>query len=487
MPSFLNTPESLLPRSDSKNPSTTCKGITSNGRPCRRSLASSPGNSPGRFSQGRGVVAIAPNVGEHHENAAAYFCWQHKDQAANLIVEQGNSQVLELKERNSIDTLVDRLGVLEVEDRSTRKTGRRGKAAANTIRRDTLPGPWQGVSSPLMLVPETFTGPSNTPLTTTSLPHASQPIKTQRRRGDIHFSFFCCMDQPVLEDLPAPRPRPSPVPEMTTNVPTLSGRPALSVQSHAQSSSVPTLSQTSRFSSYIPTSLPATTASVLMAELAKPLTPSDHEPGYIYIFWLTPATIPQTAANAASSLLAPPRRSDRAAYKRRASDVLRDFGEIVPENNRDRSDQSRSQRPERRTIMLKIGRASNVHRRMVQWTKQCGHHITLLRYYPNPNYRSPSPSPSPSRSPVISPAASRKSVPQSPSPSSPQKSSLIPRVERLIHLELQDKRVMRSCDGCGKEHREWFEVEASREGVRAVDDCVRRWVGWALQETARQR
>jgi len=31
----------------------------------------------------------------------------------------------------------------------------------------------------------------------------------------------------------------------------------------------------------------------------------------------------------------------------------------------------------------------------------------------------------------------------------------------------------------GKEHREWFDVEASGEGVRVVDGVVRRWVGWA--------
>jgi len=31
---------------------------------------------------------------------------------------------------------------------------------------------------------------------------------------------------------------------------------------------------------------------------------------------------------------------------------------------------------------------------------------------------------------------------------------------------------------CGREHKEWFEVEASREGVRGVDEVVRRWVGW---------
>jgi hypothetical protein len=53
------------------------------------------------------------------------------------------------------------------------------------------------------------------------------------------------------------------------------------------------------------------------------------------------------------------------------------------------------------------------------------------------------------------------------------------RVERLIHIELADQRVRRDCAACGKEHREWFEVEATREGVKGVDEVVRRWVGWA--------
>jgi hypothetical protein len=52
-------------------------------------------------------------------------------------------------------------------------------------------------------------------------------------------------------------------------------------------------------------------------------------------------------------------------------------------------------------------------------------------------------------------------------------------VERLIHLELAEKQVKRQCTACGKEHREWFEVEANQAGVKAVDETVRRWVGWA--------
>lgn len=54
------------------------------------------------------------------------------------------------------------------------------------------------------------------------------------------------------------------------------------------------------------------------------------------------------------------------------------------------------------------------------------------------------------------------------------------RVERLIHLELADLRVrdLGRCGECGKEHREWFEVEAAKEALRRVDECVRRWVSW---------
>lgn len=53
------------------------------------------------------------------------------------------------------------------------------------------------------------------------------------------------------------------------------------------------------------------------------------------------------------------------------------------------------------------------------------------------------------------------------------------RVERLIHLELADQRVIKQCDACGKSHKEWFEVEATKEGVKKVDEVVKRWVEWA--------
>lgn len=38
------------------------------------------------------------------------------------------------------------------------------------------------------------------------------------------------------------------------------------------------------------------------------------------------------------------------------------------------------------------------------------------------------------------------------------------------------------CGACGREHREWFEVEASKKGVKGVDEVVRRWVDWGTRQ-----
>ena len=497
MPFVSGAPESLIPRSDSKNPATTCKGITSNGRPCRRSLATAR-TSARTSSQngGQGVLAFVPSVGEHHEGAAAYFCWQHKDQAATLATQASTSQVLELKERNSIDTLVNRLGVVEVGDKKKRAGGQNstGKPAqVSSIRQDTLPEQWQRVSGPLMTVPEAaleFQSSQDTPRPPKTTP------KKQRRRNEIQLSFFCCMRRQSSDSLPPARPRPSPRPQMSQAEYESPNRPPLSPYNQHDDPN-PTPSQTSRFLSFIPQSFSPALTSTLLTELAKPLTLSDREPGYIYIFWLTPSIVPQTAANTASSLLTPPRNEHRAGNARRASDVLRDFAHTnaTPANNEARGSRGvNAKGPREKTIFLKIGRASNVHRRMNEWTRQCGENITLLRYYPNEIRNSPSPSPSPSPSSRLSPRASPRrstssnNVPNAnDSPQAPQKAPLVPRVERLIHLELQDKRVKRLCDGCGKEHREWFEVEASRDGIKSVNDCIMRWVRWATQEVEREQ
>lgn len=57
----------------------------------------------------------------------------------------------------------------------------------------------------------------------------------------------------------------------------------------------------------------------------------------------------------------------------------------------------------------------------------------------------------------------------------------VKRVERLIHLELASLQAKQLCEACGREHREWFKVEASESGIRKIDSIVRRWVDWSEQ------
>ena len=129
-----------------------------------------------------------------------------------------------------------------------------------------------------------------------------------------------------------------------------------------------------------------------------------------------------------------------------------------------------------KTVLLKIGRASNVQRRMNEWTRQCGYDLSLVRFYPYlPSPTSPLPSPS-----RASHSRSTEDSSQAPGGAiAPHKVPHAHKVERLIHLELAEQRVKKNCEACGKEHREWFEVAGTREGVKAVDEVVRRWVGWA--------
>ncbi|EEY22991.1 conserved hypothetical protein [Verticillium alfalfae VaMs.102] len=183
-----------------------------------------------------------------------------------------------------------------------------------------------------------------------------------------------------------------------------------------------------------------------MAELARPYVDSE-EAGYIYMFWMTPTTnksLPPPV-DAARSLLAPPSTA-AAGRQRRASDVVSSYARSTASNQQDK-----------KTMLLKIGRAANVQRRMQQWSRQCGYEVEVIRYYP------------------YLPGASEASG------QAPRMAPHCHRVERLVHIELAGlglKAARGSCGACGRDHREWFEVEATREGVRRVDEVIRRWVEW---------
>lgn len=51
------------------------------------------------------------------------------------------------------------------------------------------------------------------------------------------------------------------------------------------------------------------------------------------------------------------------------------------------------------------------------------------------------------------------------------------RVERLMHTELKDRRRELKCDGCGRNHREWFDVQ-ERQAV----EVFTKWRDWVAQK-----
>lgn len=450
------TPESLLPRSDSKDPATTCKGITTNGRPCRRALAAFPGTSP-LASPGRdnGVLAVLDE-----NNAAAFYCWQHKDQAETLAAQpEQRTTLYPLKERSSIDTLIDRVGVLNLDEEIQRpkkaRHRRRRSDEQHLTRRDTLPSGWSGMEGPLMSVPE-------------DLSHYQRPKRKEHTygRSNVKASWSCCIRADDDDD-PPPWPGPhrnnvhaqpsgytSPAPltvpnnlQVVQRKPVSTDQPEMIQRPLHSATNNNSKSQTQTLLSLIPTSLSPQTTSALLAELSRPISPHD-EAGYIYIFWLTPdSETSKPDDETASSLLDDDDYQASPTRQQRTSNALERYASVRKPT-------------EPRKILLKIGRAANVHRRMSQWTKQCGQNITLVRYYPY----------SPTQKQDVSSSLS----------SAPQKVPNITRLERLIHLELSEKRAQREvCEQCGREHREWFEVDASKKGLKAVDEVVRRWVRWA--------
>ncbi|KAG9513946.1 DUF1766-domain-containing protein, partial [Aureobasidium melanogenum] len=467
------TPESLVQRSDSKNPATTCRGITSGGKPCRRSLASSPKSSPkssptaGRHAASRGVVAVLQDD-DGNLDAAAFYCWQHKDQAQSFAQKHSisphaaNTTLLPVQERTSIDSLIARLGVASIQDppkpaknpredrrRPTQYHQQHSRLDARPSARPqahSRPKPRQGFWASLCCMSaadddEDTGGPSY---------QAPRPETTQ-------------VASPVSPAYPLPtHPRPAPYkhntgrPQQPASLPHAASTtglpprkplldvPATSVNKR-RASSAPT--STTELLPFIPGHLPPQTASLLLTELSKPISPHD-EAGYIYIFWLT-ETSSTPSNDTAASLLTTPMSSSRG--QRLPSDVISAYT---------------ASKGATRTIKLKIGRANNVHRRMNEWNRQCGYNLSLVRFYPYVSSSSPSPSPSRGSS----------------TDNSNQQVHKVPhahRVERLVHLELGDKRIKRDCKACGREHKEWFEIEATAEGVAAVDEVVRRWVRWA--------
>lgn len=492
MPYFPDTPEKLLGRNDSKNPASTCKGITSNGRPCRRALASPKSSPAGRRTSDalNGVVAIVQEDGQIQE--ADFYCWQHKDQAEQRVEEekQGakkkrskrrSTELFPLQEKSSIDTMVQRLGLDDEDEKKAKKT-KNPRPPRKTQTND---------------------------FATTAVPHAPHAQKyglgqsssrPPKKKSPGFWASLCCMtgdDDDYVEIVRHKhRINHSPGLAMETSTGASAGlapgrKPVPSHSSRPESQKRRSSNaQTNDLLSLIPQRLSPQTTSMLLAELVKPISPAD-EDGYIYIFWLTPQSNDPPPESTARALLTPD--SARPHYDRRISDVMTEFSF----NNHEESIRSGPDSSSgKKTIMLKIGRANNITRRMNEWTRQCGYALNLVRWYPHVPSSSilPSPAATPSarrgsQQPLYPDLSCPPSKPASPAASRRQsdvirKVPFVKRVERLIHLELAEQRVMQQCAACGKEHREWFEVEANQAGVKAVDETVRRWVGWAERQAA---
>ncbi|KAL8840555.1 MAG: hypothetical protein Q9170_001308 [Blastenia crenularia] len=458
MPFIPHTPESRISRSDSKDEATTCKGTTSTGRPCRRALNVRKPND--------GVLAVLPRGNSDADGAAAFFCWQHKDQAASFVSEDqssGATHLYPLKGRTSTDTLVERLGLIDLGEPNEHRVRRKKMASSRPTHRATkegLPGKWQEIPGPLLSV------------SASEKPH--RPPPPRQRRPHPLLSLLCCLSpqDPDVDYTAKPVPRREAASSLpisqaqSIHLPVQANQSANSTprKHHRRSSSArPALSdkstkmvnrplfprdqssQTEGLLAWIPKTLSPQITSQLLAELAKTVSEHDDE-GYIYMFWLTTAE----GADASALFTPSPMPSPRS---RRASAGSSGIS-VPPLSKLDGSNPS--------TILLKIGRASNVQRRMNEWTRQCGYNLSLIRFYP---YVTSTPQGSPSSQASSSRASPRK-VPHA------------HKVERLIHLELADKRVKKDCETCGKEHREWFEVNGDRQGVKAVDEVIRRWVRW---------
>ena len=427
-----------------------------NGKPCRRTVAAS--NAP--------KGAVSSLKGRQQPDPADFYCWQHKDQAPQPG-QQAQTQISAVARKTSIDSLVERLGILEVNGdqrrkrRHTERSAKDQRMHSDRIRPDGRHSRQQSSFCCFTINddPEYMPAAKVVSISNGNLQEKSHTRPSTTPQRPVFVRDPRSRESPTIQHRSAPvTPRRwSETPQQVSprsdrsqylGTPT---RPSYPGTPNSQSS------QTRPLLSLIPEHLSPQTTALLLTELSKPISSADDE-GYIYIFWVTPQK-PDSAeappADIALNLLPPPGQS---AHSRRASDALRAAQSIDP--------RSKGSAGQAGTIRLKIGRTSNVHRRLNEWSKQCSHNLTLIRYYP---YTNSSPSPSPARRPASGHfQAPGRRVPH------------VHRVERLIHIELADQRIKGEgpCAQCNKEHREWFEFAATKDTMKCVDDCVRRWVAW---------
>ena len=579
MPYIPHTPEGLLIRNrhsrshgygvgggdtgyENDDDDALCRGVTVKGESCRRTVAAA--RTFGREANGVGDVAL--------------YCWQHKDQAEQRLGDEGagrgrgemrrkkgNNEKMTmamatatvtartakapvLRERSSIDTLVVRLGMIDVDGGGEEKkeVSRHGLAARQD-HGDNYPSSKKDEEKNRMHVIDEKGRYTRDKRYSDHGRHrdrrASGRKKSSGSRGWL--SAFCfaaggsdsdnddyfeivrhkarVADQIKRAEMvaEAKKSNNSHSPDQSLPLHRSHNRNSKAMVEPGGREAQTPLDATSHLLSFIPKSLSPQLTSQLLAELSKPISPSDDK-GYIYMFWLTDSKTSTPSPNARSSLLSSNINDKKSPeHHHMGENMSTAAARAEPNNNSNNNNLDNNNNNQ--SVLLKIGRASNVHRRMNEWTRQCNYNLSLLRWYPySPSSPQPSSSSSSSSSSSTPPPSSVprtdaafRAFPLAPHdqssrhrrrPGSQQailsaqndgtgdkknnavsveKVPHVHRVERLIHIELAEKRVRKSCAACGKEHREWFEVESSREGVRRVDEVVRRWVGWSHGQQGR--
>ncbi|RIA94703.1 hypothetical protein C1645_542590 [Glomus cerebriforme] len=122
--------------------------------------------------------------------------------------------------------------------------------------------------------------------------------------------------------------------------------------------------------------------------------------------------------------------------------------------------------------LYKVGRTTNVHRRLYQWAKQCGYSPELIEMFPNVD--------------IISSFSSQETLlidSESELLETIPRCKYTHRAERLIHIELgaRFKADLEKCSTCGNLHREWFKVTAHALGngiMHGWDDVRKVIVHW---------
>ncbi|KAJ4313086.1 hypothetical protein N0V94_007120 [Neodidymelliopsis sp. IMI 364377] len=94
--------------------------------------------------------------------------------------------------------------------------------------------------------------------------------------------------------------------------------------------------------------------------------------------------------------------------------------------------------------MIKVGRTNDLDKRLEQWSRQC-----KMTYHYHQSSRN----------------GSLLKVPH------------VQRIEKLIHIELVNYRKKRHCEGCGKTHIEWFDIDEAK----AVK-VYQKWRDWIVKE-----